>query len=292
MGQTDAAPDTGSLVGMAQGARGTPLIKWAGGKRGSLRVLLALAPSTFETYYEPFLGGASYFLALGPRKAVLADANAELVELYKTVRDEPRPLMQALEALRPKVSDADFYYRLRATPLESLTPVERAARFIFLNKTGYNGLYRVNRRGQFNVPFGRHASPPQLYEATNLEAVSNLLKRAELRQSDFEDVLDSASRADFAYLDPPYVPLSASANFTGYTANSFNEQDQRRLAAAVRRAVERGVYVLVSNSESPLVRELYGAYEIHIVTTGRAINSDATKRGKIKELAIVGRSRR
>jgi len=265
-----------------------PIVKWVGGKRGLLPALRRLAPTEYRTYYEPFLGGGSFFLDLAPRTARLSDANHDLIALYSTVRDNPAGVAQALDRLRPEVGNRSFYYRLRGTPLEALPAVERAARFIFLNKTGYNGLYRVNRQGQFNVPFGRHASPPKLYDHENIFRVAQLLARVELGCGDFETLLDQAGEGDFAYLDPPYVPISPTANFTGYTSDLFAIAQQTRLAAAVRRATARGAYVLISNSDSQLARELYDGYEIHIVHSARAVNSDTARRGKIQELAIVG----
>ncbi len=283
-------PDSALAAVASQQAGGglsaRPVVKWAGGKRALLPALLSLSPQRFRCYFEPFLGGASFFLALRPAQATLGDANAELIGLYCTVRDSPSEVMAALDALQPFVEDPESYYRIRSTQPASLTPPQRAARFIFLNKAGFNGLYRVNRRGEFNVPFGTHASRPTLYDAPNLAAVSRLLRGATLKNADFEDVLGDAGEGDFAYLDPPYAPLTPTANFTQYTSSSFSEGDQTRLASAVQRAVERGCHVLVSNSDTALVRALYGRYKLHRLRASRNINSDGAKRQKITELAI------
>lgn len=263
-----------------------PLVKWAGGKRSVLPALLALAPPRFRVYYEPFLGGAAFFLALAPASAVIGDANPELVAMYQAIRDYPHEVMAALDRMQPSVLDAASYYAIRSQDPDSLPPAERAARFIYLNKTCYNGLYRVNRKGQFNVPFGRYLQPPPLYERTNLERVALLLQRSELRCGDFEEMLEDAGADDFVYLDPPYVPLSKTANFTAYTSGAFTEADQRRLAAVVHRLTDRGGRVLLSNSDTPLVRDLYAGYDIREVYVPRNINSNAQGRRKIAELAI------
>lgn len=281
--------DTLSGVALRSPSVARPIIKWAGGKRSLLPDLLALAPRRFRVYYEPFLGGASYFLGLGPPNAVLSDANSELMQLYETVRDHSAELIHALAQLQPHVSDSETYYSLRSQEPQTLSAVDRAARFIFLNKSGYNGLYRVNRRGEFNVPFGRHETPPRLCEEENFLAAASMFRHAQLLSDDFEDVLEMAGEGDFAYLDPPYVPLTATANFTGYTSGRFSEDDQIRLARAVHRAVDRGCRVLLSNSDTPLVRELYERYTIHVLYASRAINSDGAKRQKVSEIAVEAR---
>lgn len=265
-----------------------PIVKWAGGKRSVLPQLLALVPPRFSTYYEPFLGGGAFFLALEPDRAVIGDANCELIAAYAAVRDEPEAVMAALDRMQPYVRDRDFYYWVRSQDPSALPPAERAARFIFLNKTCYNGLYRVNRAGAFNVPFGRYTRPPILYDRANLERVSQLFRRAELRCADFALTVESAGEEDFVYLDPPYVPLTRTANFTKYTSGDFDAADQRRLAEVVHRLTGRGCRVLLSNSDMPLVRELYPEppYIIETVYAPRNINSDAGGRSRIPELAI------
>ncbi len=268
--------------------RAAPLVKWAGGKRALLADLLPLVPREVRTFYEPFAGGAAFFLALAPQHAVLGDANRDLIELYQAVRDDPEAVIAALDRLQPHVQDRDHYYRVRAGDPAALSLPERAARLIYLNKTCYNGLYRVNRSGRFNVPFGRYAKPPLLYDRANLLAAATLLRGAELRCADFVEVLADAGEGDFAYLDPPYVPLSATASFTAYTSGVFGPAEQRRLAEVFHDLTRRGCRALLSNSDMPVVRELYAEYlpTTSVVYAPRAINSDARGRSRIPELAI------
>ena len=263
-----------------------PVVKWAGGKRSLRRQLFGLAPPRFNRFHEPFLGGATFFLFLAPEGAVLNDANCDLMQLYEAIRDEPEAVMAELDTFQPHVLDEQFYYRTRAVAPASLPPARRAARFIYLNKTCYNELYRVNSAGLFNVPFGRYTAPPTLYQPTNILRVARLLRRARLSCSDFAPALADAGKDDFVYLDPPYVPLTATASFTRYTRDAFTAHDQRRLATAVHELTARGCLVLLSNSDTPLVRELYDGYHIDEVFAPRSINSDAGRRHKISELAI------
>lgn len=271
----------------AAGGAARPLVKWAGGKRSLIRQLQRFVPPRLGTYYEPFLGGAAFFFALAPTPAVIGDSNADLIALYEAVRDYPEAVIEALDRVQPRVLEADFYYRVRAQVAEALEPPARAARFIYLNKTCYNGLYRVNRAGQFNVPFGRYARPPALYARDNLLSASRLLAAAELRCSDFEATLSAARAGDFVYLDPPYAPLTRTANFTRYTVESFEDGEQRRLARCVRDLDARGCLVLLSNSDTPAIRALYRGFRMEVVHAPRNINSDATARGRIPELAIA-----
>jgi DNA adenine methylase len=264
-----------------------PVVKWAGGKRSLFKQLLALSPHRFKRFYEPFLGGGGFFLSLAPAQAVIGDANPDLIQLYRAIRDDPQVVMAALDELQPRVQDREHYYQVRAQDPAALSAAEQAARFIYLNKTCYNGLYRVNRQGRFNVPFGRYVTPPQLYGRQNFERVASLLRRAEIRCGDFEEILADAGAGDFAYLDPPYVPLTATARFTSYTSGSFGEGDQRRLAETIHALTDRGCRILLSNSDTPFVRELYASYDIQIVLAPRSINSDAAGRNRIPELAIL-----
>lgn len=262
-----------------------PFVKWAGGKGQLLPYLQPYVPRSFRRYVEPFLGGGAVFFHLRPGKALLGDSTPELMEAYRVVKEEVEALMAALDRHAPHVLDSEYYYQLRAEHPTSV--VERAARFIYLNKTCYNGLYRVNRQGQFNVPFGRYKRPPSLYDAKNLRAVSELLSEAELRCVDFTETMAAAGPGDLVYLDPPYDPLSATANFTGYTRASFGREEQERLAVAVRAAAARGALVLLNNSDTPLVRALYKDFRIAKVPALRAINSDPTKRKGAVELMIT-----
>lgn len=280
--------------------KAAPFVKWAGGKGQLLSQLQPLLPKDYQRYIEPFLGGGAVFFHLQPPSALLGDSNEELLQAFEVVRDQAEELMADLDAHQRGLGVSleerkEYYYRLRAVDPDTLTAVQRASRFICLNKTGYNGLYRVNRRGQFNVPFGRYKRAPRLYDPENLRNASLLLRRADLRCADFEATMAEAGPGDFIYLDPPYDPLSATANFTGYTAASFGRTEQERLAACMRQADQRGALVLLNNSDTPFIRELYEglsikavpSFRIARVTALRAINSDPTKRKGAVELVIT-----
>jgi DNA adenine methylase len=260
-----------------------PFIKWAGGKKGLLPELKRRVPPQYGRYFEPFLGGAALFFALSPSGAALSDANPYLVNAYRVVRDHVEELLVSLEAHR---TDKEYYYRMRDVDPEGLSPIDRASWFIYLNKTCYNGLWRVNKAGRFNVPFGRYKNP-RIADRKNLEAASAALRSASIDVSDFEDALSSARRGDFVYLDPPYHPVSRTANFTSYTGAGFGEPEQERLAAVFKDLSRRGVYVMLSNSDVPLVRSLYRGYNLDVVQAGRAISCKGEKRGPVNELIIT-----
>ena len=270
-----------------------PFLKWAGGKARLAPLVAARAP-TFRRYHEPFLGGGAVFFALRGERAfpaTLADGNAELIEAYTAVRDgvdaliaRLRPLAEAYAA-RDRQERAALYYEVRQrVPDDALG---RAARLIFLNKTCYNGLYRVNREGRFNVPHGRYREPRILDEAT-LRDASCALQGADLRAVDFAEALAAAEPGDFVYLDPPYQPLSATASFTAYTSADFGPDDQRRLADAFAGLTERGAAAVLSNSDHPEIRALYEGrgYALETVPMGRAINSNGARRASIEELLV------
>jgi DNA adenine methylase len=262
-----------------------PFLKWAGGKGQLLGELRALVPALRGRYFEPFLGGGALFFDLLPKKGVLSDVNAEIVGCYATVRDHVGELVRALKRHH---YDAEHYYAVRNADPTELSPVERAARTIFLNKTGFNGLYRVNRSGKFNVPFGRYAKP-LICDEKNLRACSAALAKVELVVSDFEQAALRAKKGDFVYFDPPYVPLSRTATFTAYAPGGFGADEQARLANLFDRLARRGVEVLLSNSDVPEIRELYGAYRIEIVKATRAINSKGSRRGPVSEVLVTNR---
>ncbi len=272
-----------------------PFLKWAGGKAKLAPRILAAAPLAFRTYVEPFAGaGAVFFAVAGERpgaRAILNDANPDLIEAFTVLRDSPEALSEALAELSAAYlasePDArrDLYYATRAS--EPPDVASRTARFIFLNKTCYNGLFRVNARGGFNVPHGRYKTPRILDEAL-LAACSAALQRAELRCEDFAATCAAARPGDFVYLDPPYHPLTPTANFTGYTRADFGRADQLRLKAAFEDLTRRGVAAMLSNSDHEFVRSLYGGagYRIDEVTMSRAINSKGAGRKPIGELLI------
>jgi DNA adenine methylase len=265
--------------------RAGPIVKWAGGKNRLLAQYEPYfpPPGSYSRYMEPFLGGAAVFFYLQPAESLLFDLNPELIELYEVVRDEPEAL---IAALKRHFNQRDYYYRVRAQNPDDLSPVERAARFVFLNRTCYNGLYRVNRQGQFNVPFGRYKNPT-ICDESGLRAAAQALQKAQLKAADFATVLDAARPGDLIYFDPPYEPLSSTSSFTAYTATGFSGDDQRRLADVFRALDARGCLLMLSNSSAALIYELYSGYHIHEISARRAINSNSNGRGAIKELLIT-----
>lgn len=267
----------------------SPVIKWVGGKTKLLPELLARKPSHFRRYYEPFAGGAALFFRLAPQRAVVADSNRDLIALYGALVADPGAVIRKLEHHR-LAHDEDHYYATRAKWNDdhaAWPAAERAAAFIYLNKTCFNGLWRVNRAGAFNVPIGRYADPP-ICVPDALHAASAVLARAELRCSDYKTATRDAKAGDFIYFDPPYDPVTPTANFTSYSAVGFGEADQRELAATAKQLVARGCQVMLSNSDTPFIRSLYHGMSIDRVRCARAINSNASKRGEVDELVITG----
>jgi DNA adenine methylase len=277
-GQAGAQARTGQA-----GAQARPFLKWAGGKGQLLSQLRPLLPAAHHRYFEPFAGGAAMFFSLAPKKAVLADVNQELIDCYKATRDD---VDGVIEALAEHVYEAEHYYRVRAIDPRSLPPARRAARTIYLNRTGYNGLYRVNRSGKFNVPMGRYTNP-LLCDAQNLRACSQALANVVVRRADFERAVEGARAGDFVYFDPPYVPVSDTADFTAYVPGGFGADQQRRLARLFGELARRGVHAMLSNSDTPAVRELYRGFTIHRVLASRHINSRGALRGKVGEVVVT-----
>jgi len=265
-----------------------PIVKWAGGKSRLCDELTARSPRRFRRYFEPFLGGAALYFRLAPRFGVLSDSNADLINMYCCVAWNVEAVIQRLTRHRQDHTEAHYYkMRERWNTAGDLRDVDRAAAFIYLNKTCYNGLWRVNSRGQFNVPVGRY-DEPSIFDPAALRAASKLLQRAEITTRHFALAADDARAGDFVYFDPPYHPLSETANFTSYTAGSFGPDDQRQLAETARALVRRGCSVMVSNSDTEFVRDLYRGFRIDVVDCSRAINSKASARGPQRELIIVG----
>ena len=274
-----------------------PFLKWAGGKRSVLPVLLKAAPEQIETYYEPFLGGGALFFALQAegrfKHAVLSDSNEELINAYIQVRDAPDALVIALAVYQRKYRELDrehrasFYYTIRAK--NPTCDVGRAARLIFLNKTCYNGLYRVNSRGEFNVPHGRYANPT-ICDQVNLQAASKALQGADLKVADFAEAVVKAHEGDFAYFDPPYFPLSETANFTSYTDGQFGWGAQQRLARIAYGVVHRGGTFALSNAGTDEPRRIYERYGFNTATASavRLINADSSGRGEVTEHLVTG----
>ena len=260
---------------LASLAQPRPILKWAGGKQQLLDALLSKVPTTWKQYIEPFAGGAALFFALRPERAVMADSNPDLITLYQVVVSDVEGLIRLLKEMR---NDRETFYTIRATDPQTLSPVEQAARTVYLNKTCYNGLYRVNRKGQFNVPFGNYKNPV-ICDADNLRAASFALQRVRIVPGDFRTVLrEYAEPGDLIYLDPPYLPVSVYSDFKRYTKEQFSEQDHRELAGEVERLRSIGCHVLLTNSAHPLVYELYGQHRIDVYHTRRNISCDSTKR--------------
>lgn len=266
-----------------------PILKWAGGKRSLVPRILHELPAQIETYYEPFVGGAAVFLALAEEKrfkrAVITDKNAQLINLYTVVRDDLGKLLKKLEALQERTSEED-YYEIRAE--KSGTKIERAARLIYLNKTGYNGLYRVNSKGGFNVPYGRYKRP-KIYDPERLAIAAGALQDVTIRVADFEEVCAEARKGDAVYLDPPYLPLSKTASFSAYHSEAFGLPEHERLAKAFGKLVKRGVTAILSNSATPETRALYKTFKCSDVSVRRPINSVGSGRGAVAELLVVAK---
>jgi len=267
-----------------------PIIKWVGGKRQLLNELKSLMPKNYNRYIEPFIGGGALFFELKPENAIINDYNKELVNLYKTVKNEPQKLINDLCKHK---NESEYYYETRAidrdeSAFKKLTKAQRASRFIYLNKTGFNGLYRVNSKGQYNVPFGRYKNPNYCDEE-NILACSELLKKTEITNGDFEVIKQKVQKGDLVYLDPPYAPLSATASFTGYTDKGFDEDMQLRLRELCDHIDDVGAYFMLSNSYTDFILELYDVdgYTVHTVEAKRNINSKGDGRGKIKEVVVT-----
>jgi DNA adenine methylase len=283
MGSSSAALHQVPGPAPSEPARPRPFLKWVGGKGRLIEQLRPHLPSPFKRYFEPFAGGAALFFALGPPRASLSDVNAELIDCYRTVRDKVEDVIVALGQHR---YTREHYYRVRAIEPSTLKLPERAARTIYLNKTGYNGLYRVNRAGKFNVPMGRYTNPT-VCDAENLRACSAALQRVELQKRDFAEEASRARAGDFVYFDPPYDPRSPTSAFTSYAAGGFGPEAQRRLAGLFAGLARKGVHVVLSNSDTPLVRELYRPFRIAPVLAARSINSRGSRRGKVGEVVVT-----
>lgn len=270
-----------------------PFLKWAGGKRQLLPELRRYIPPSYGNYYEPFVGAGALLLALQPRRAFINDRNSELVNCYEVIRDS---LEDAIAALKTHRNEKDYYYAVRAWDRKpdyaALSKCQRAARILFLNKTCYNGLFRVNSKGQFNVPFGRYRNPKILDEEA-LRRVSQYLNAAEMQISnlDFASAVRSSRAGDFIYFDPPYDPISETASFVGYDANGFDKEEQKRLKSVFDTLSQRGCRVLLSNAHTDFVLDLYKDYKIVKIEAKRAINSDIRKRGKIAEVFVMNYDR-
>lgn len=263
-----------------------PFLRWAGGKRQLRKTLLTFLPEDIDqrTYREPFLGGGSLFFAIRPKVAALSDANEPLIRCYEFVRDEPALVARYLQS--HAVSDGEnHYYRMRDTYNRSEFSAAQAARFIYLNKTCFNGIFRVNSKGQFNVPYGWKRSPA-IPGKDELVAVAQVLGGASLRASPFDKALEGSAGGDFIYLDPPYPPLNGTAYFTHYTSERFSDKDQRKLAERVHELDKGGCLLMISNADTPLIRSLYRKYDLRSLPVTRFLTCKST-RHQVKELIIT-----
>ena len=272
--------DLGRARPLVEEAR--PVLKWAGGKSRLLTQLSPLLPTRMGRYFEPFLGGGAMFFHLQPLGAVVSDLNEDLVNLYRCVRDDVDALVADL-GRHPY--EKDYYYAMRAQDPATLSPVARASRMMYLNRTCFNGLYRVNRRGAFNVPFGRYSNPTICNEA-RLRAVSGVLDGTDIRHGSYADAVREARAGDFVYFDPPYQPLTATANFTSYTKAAFGETEQAELAETFAELDRRGVRCMLSNSYTPLICELYANFRIDTVVAPRAIARTVEGRAPVLEVVV------
>jgi DNA adenine methylase len=260
-----------------------PFLKWAGGKGRLLPQYTSCFPAKFKNYHEPFLGGGAVFFRLQPPSAFLSDSNAELIDCYRAIRDETNEVIAALGKHR---HEKEHYYKVREQIPWELSRAERAARMIFLNRTCFNGLYRLNRQGRFNVPMGSYKNP-KICPADRLLAASAALQGARLEHRSFEKVLDHARAGDFAYFDPPYFPLSPTSSFTSYDQEGFRKKEQEKLAEVMSELDRRGVLVMQSNSDCGYIRNLYQGFKMREALAARSINSVSTRRGRISELVIT-----
>ncbi|MEO8427639.1 MAG: DNA adenine methylase [Verrucomicrobiota bacterium] len=273
------------------GAAAQPFLKWVGGKSQLLPQFDRFFPRQIDRYVEPFIGGGAVFFHLKARfpqiQASLRDDNAELINCYEMVRDDVKELMRRLDehVLQFQTGREEYYYRVRSRH-QLKDPLERAARMIFLNKTCFNGLWRVNARGEFNVPIGSYKKI-SLYDRKNILAVSRALQGVDLAIQDFRQTLEETRRDDFVYVDPPYHPVSRTANFTAYTKGDFGLDKQRDLATFFADAAGRGVRLMLSNSSSDVIGKLYRDFQIHYVQARRAINCQGDKRGAISEILVL-----
>ena len=269
-----------------------PFLKWVGGKQQLLSQFETYFPAHFRRYFEPFVGGGATFFHLWntdrlPEQIFLFDNNEELINAYRVVRDELEALIKLL-ATHQKSHNKRYYYQIRSLDRQNieLTDIERAARTIYLNRTCYNGLYRVNSKKQFNVPMGSYKNPKILYRNV-LEAASSALQDVSVKVRDFREIAALAQTGDFFYFDPPYDPISKTASFTGYTAGSFRDEDQKGLVEVFKKLTKEGCLCMLSNSYTPFILELYQDFRVEVVYARRAVNSDANGRGNIREVVVL-----
>lgn len=285
-------PETDNVKRTSSGIKkkAQPFLQWVGGKREFINLYGSYLPTDYKNYHEPFLGGGAVFFEVHQGKSFISDLNKELIDTYKAVRDFPNEIVSLLKVLRSKHSK-DLYYEVRSLDRDPLwhtvaTPAEIAARMIYLNQTGFNGLYRVNRKGQYNVPIGSSLNR-LICDAENILLASVALKDANISFAGYENVLDNANQGDFVFLDPPYAPAGEFSDFVRYTKEQFDLEDQRKVAETFRTLDELGVKVALTNADVPIIRELYKDYYILPILSSRNLNSKKDLRGKANEVLVV-----
>ncbi len=275
--------DTTKFKPIKRGRIPKPFLKWVGGKTQILLELRKRYPAEFNCYYEPFLGGGAVFFDIQPSKAIISDANKELTNCYKVIKNDVEKLIRSLGK---HVYDKDYYYTVRDQDPMSLDPVKRAARTIFLNRSGFNGLYRVNSKGKFNVPFGRYKNP-RICDPDNLRGCARALSHVKIKSTPFESVLKEAKRGDFVYFDPPYIPVSDTSYFTAYQKHGFGMNNQEKLADVFEQLANRGVHVVLSNSDVTWIHKRYRDFRIRVIQANRLVNSNAGRRGPVGEVVVT-----
>ncbi|MCI5929454.1 MAG: DNA adenine methylase [Pseudoflavonifractor capillosus] len=270
-------------------AHAAPVVKWVGGKRQLLPQILPLIPKRMTAYCEPFLGGGAVLFALQPKRALVNDLNQDLITVYRVIKEDADAL---IEHLSRHENTPEYFYRIRDLDRDkeayaAMSDVEKASRLLYLNKTCYNGLFRVNASGAFNSPYGHYRRPNIVNEQT-IRGVSRYFNSCDITffSGDFASVLEQVPKGGFVYLDPPYDPVSDTASFTGYNRGGFGREEQVRLKECCDALTARGVKFLLSNSATPFIRELYGSYRVSIVQARRAVNSVASRRGAIEEVLV------
>ncbi|CJA67140.1 modification methylase [Streptococcus pneumoniae] len=268
-----------------------PFTKWTGGKRQLLPVIRELIPKTYNRYFEPFVGGGALFFDLAPKDAVINDFNAELINCYQQIKDNPQELIEILK-VHQEYNSKEYYLDLRSADrderIDMMSEVQRAARILYMLRVNFNGLYRVNSKNQFNVPYGRYKNP-KIVDEELISAISVYINnnQLEIKVGDFEKAIVDVRTGDFVYFDPPYIPLSETSAFTSYTHEGFSFADQVRLRDVFKRLSDTGAYVMLSNSSSALVEELYKDFNIHYVEATRTNGAKSSSRGKISEIIVT-----
>lgn len=278
-----------SILNSKQALR--PFTKWTGGKRQLLSVIKSLMPESYNRYFEPFVGGGALFFEFAPKDAIINDFNSELINCYQQIKDNPSELIKSLSKHKESNSK-EYYLNLRSADrdsrIEKMNNVERAARIMYMLRVNFNGLYRVNSKNQFNVPYGRYKNP-QIVDSDLIVSISQYLNENTIHilNGDFEEAVKDVEAGDFVYFDPPYIPLSETSSFTSYTHEGFSYEDQVRLRDTFKKLDEKGAYVMLSNSSSPLVGELYKDFNIHKVSATRTNGAKSSSRGKIDEIIVT-----